>query len=283
MERSRRGRWIWVHSCSINGYLEDLLLSRYDYLFNNDGIEPNGVISDIGEVIGGATPSKKKPEYYTQQGIGWITPRELSNTTDKFIAHGADDITRLGYDSCSVRLMPAGTVLFSSRAPIGYVAIAADEVTTNQGFKSIVPNDDIGTAFVYCFLKLNKERIADAGSGTTFPEVSGRTMKSIELVIPDKDQCAEFSEWASPILEHQQVLEVENHKLKQLRDTLLPKLMSGEIDVSKVEFPTQPNSHLWKFKMNSQRAFRCIQWFVLHVLGFPSSSSLPWQKRRDAQ
>ena len=108
-------------------------------------------------------------------------------------------------------------------------------------------------------------------------------MKSIELVIPDKDQCAEFSEWASPILEHQQVLEVENHKLKQLRDTLLPKLMSGEIDVSKVEFPTQPNSHLWKFKMNSQRAFRCIQWFVLHVLGFPSSSSLPWQKRRDAQ
>ena len=228
----------------INGYLEDLLLSRYDYLFNKDGIEPNGVISDIGEVVGGATPSKKKPEYYTQQGIGWITPRDLSNTTDKFIAHGADDITQLGYDSCSVRLMPAGTVLFSSRAPIGYVAIAADEVTTNQGFKSIVPNDDIGTAFIYCFLKQNKERIADAGSGTTFPEVSGRTMKSIELVIPDKDQCAEFSEWASPILEHQQMLEVENHKLKQLRDTLLPKLMSGEIDVSKVEVPTPPNSHL---------------------------------------
>ncbi|MCR9035425.1 restriction endonuclease subunit S [Tractidigestivibacter montrealensis] len=227
-----------------NGYLEDLLLSRYDYLFNKDGIEPNGVISDIGEVVGGATPSKKKPEYYTQQGIGWITPRDLSNTTDKFIAHGADDITQLGYDSCSVRLMPAGTVLFSSRAPIGYVAIAADEVTTNQGFKSIVPNDDIGTAFIYCFLKQNKERIADAGSGTTFPEVSGRTMKSIELVIPDKDQCAEFSEWASPILEHQQMLEVENHKLKQLRDTLLPKLMSGEIDVSKVEVPTPPNSHL---------------------------------------
>lgn len=230
-----------------NGYLEDLLLSRYDYLFNKDGIEPNGVISDIGEVIGGATPSKKKPEYYTQHGIGWITPRDLSNTTDKFIAHGADDITQLGYDSCSVRLMPAGTVLFSSRAPIGYVAIAADEVTTNQGFKSIVPNDDIGTAFFYCFLKQNKERIADAGSGTTFPEVSGRTMKSIELVIPDKDQCAEFSEWASPILEHQQVLEVENHKLKQLRDTLLPKLMSGEIDVSKVEVPAQPNSHLRRF------------------------------------
>lgn len=228
----------------INGYLEDLLLSRYDYLFNKDGIEPNGVISDIGEVVGGATPSKKKPEYYTQQGIGWITPRDLSNTTDKFIAHGADDITQLGYDSCSVRLMPAGTVLFSSRAPIGYVAIAADEVTTNQGFKSIVPNDDIGTAFIYCFLKQNKERIADAGSGTTFPEVSGKTMKSIELVIPDKDQCAEFSEWASPILEHQQVLEVENHKLKQLRDSLLPKLMSGEIDVSKVEVPTPPNSHL---------------------------------------
>lgn len=204
----------------------------------------DGTIADIGEVIGGATPSKKMPGYFTNRGIGWITPRDLSNTSDKFIDHGAVDITQTGYDSCSVRMLPAGSVLFSSRAPIGYVAIAASDLTTNQGFKSVVPLEGIGSAFVYCFLKRNSSRIADAGSGTTFPEVSGKTMKSIPLTLPDMELCAEFTEWSKPLLEQQRSLESETRSLKRLRDALLPKLMSGEIDVSKVEVPTLPNSHL---------------------------------------
>ena len=203
----------------------------------------DGTIADIGEVIGGATPSKKMPGYFTNRGIGWITPRDLSNTSDKFIDHGAVDITQTGYDSCSVRMLPAGSVLFSSRAPIGYVAIAAGDLTTNQGFKSVVPLEGIGSAFVYCFLKRNSSRIADAGSGTTFPEVSGKSMKSIPLTLPDMELCAEFTEWSKPLLEQQRSLESETRSLKRLRDALLPKLMSGEIDVSKVEVPTQPNSH----------------------------------------
>lgn len=225
-----------------NDYLEQLLLARFDRLFQSaDSF--NGTISDIGEVVGGATPSKKRPEYYCHRGIGWITPRDLSNTSDKFIAHGADDITQAGFDSCSAKKLPAGSVLFSSRAPIGYIAIASDEVTTNQGFKSIVPRAEVGTAFVYCFLVRNKYRIADAGSGTTFPEVSGKTMASIGLVLPDVGRCAEFEEWAKPILKEQFRLEEESHGLGCLRDALLPRLMSGEIDVSKVDL-TQPNNHL---------------------------------------
>lgn len=218
-----------------NGYLEELLVARYDELFAADNREYDGTISDIGEVVGGATPSKKKAEYYTCEGIGWITPRDLSNTTDKFISHGADDITQAGYNSCSARLMPAGTVLFSSRAPIGYIAIATDELATNQGFKSVVPKEDIGTAFVYCFLKRNKDRIAGAGSGTTFPEVSGKTMKGIGLAVPDRSLCEKFSDWADPILRQQRLLEEENRRLGQLRDTILPKLMTGEIDLSSVK------------------------------------------------
>lgn len=218
-----------------NGYLEELLVARYDELFAADNREYDGTISDVGEVVGGATPSKKKAEYYTREGIGWITPRDLSNTTDKFISHGADDITQAGYNSCSARLMPAGTVLFSSRAPIGYIAIATDELATNQGFKSVVPKEDIGTAFVYCFLKRNKDRIAGAGSGTTFPEVSGKTMKGIGLAVPDRSLCEKFSDWADPILRQQRLLEEENRRLGQLRDTILPKLMTGEIDLSSVK------------------------------------------------
>lgn len=226
----------------INDYLEQCLLARYDQVFGNANAY-NGTISDIGDVTGGATPSKKKPEYYCHNGIGWITPRDLSSTSDKFIAHGADDITRSGFDSCSAKKLPTGSVLFSSRAPIGYIAIAADEITTNQGFKSVVPHREIGTAFVYCFLVRNRDRIADTGSGTTFPEVSSKTMASIELALPDVALCAQFEEWATPILAQQHALEKENHELAKLRDTLLPKLMSGEIDVSQIDI-MQLNNHL---------------------------------------
>ena len=221
----------------LNDYLEQCLLARYDCLFGKTSTF-DGKIADIGDVVGGATPSKKKPEYYCSDGIGWITPRDLSNTSDKFIAHGADDITQAGFDSCSVKKLPSGTVLFSSRAPIGYIAIATNEVTTNQGFKSVVPHTEIGTAFVYCFLMRNKDRIADAGSGTTFPEVSGKTMEGIDLTLPDAGLCADFEEWATPLFEHQRYLEEEKRQLGILRDTLLPKLMSSEIDVSEIKLPT---------------------------------------------
>ena len=225
----------------LNGYLEELLLAKYDKLFPVNA-DFTGILSDVGTIIGGATPSKKRSEYYCSNGIGWITPRDLSNTSDKFIAHGTDDITDEGYASCSAKLLPKGSVLFSSRAPIGYIAIAADAVTTNQGFKSIVPKKEIGTAFVYCFLVRNKHRIADMGAGTTFPEVSGKMMKSIELAIPEQALCSEFDFFAGPILKQQEALERENRELAALRDALLPKLMSGEIDVSQVDL-TQINSH----------------------------------------
>ena len=229
----------------VNGYLEELLLAKYDKLFPVNA-DFTGILSDIGTVIGGATPSKKRSEYYCSNGIGWITPRDLSNTSDKFIAHGADDITEEGYASCSARLLPKGSVLFSSRAPIGYVAIATDELATNQGFKSVVPKEEIGTAFVYCFLVRNKQRIADMGAGTTFPEVSGKMMKSVELAVPKQTLCAEFGFFAEPILKQQETLERENRELAALRDAFLPKLMSGEIDVSKIDL-TQLNSHLAEY------------------------------------
>ena len=210
------------------------MLAQYDFLFGEKASsEFTGVLNDIGTIVGGATPSKKRmSEYYCVDGIGWITPRDLSSTRDKFISHGADDITQQGLNSCSAKLLPAGSVLFSSRAPIGYIAIASDALATNQGFKSVVPHEDIGTAFVYCFLARNRQRMADAGSGTTFPEVSGSAMKNIELILPDKILCAKFSTWAQPLLDRQKQLECENRCLAALRDAVLPKLVSGEIDLS---------------------------------------------------
>ena len=221
----------------INENLEQQAQAYFVDLFITNA-NPNwriGTISDLGNVVGGGTPSKKVEEYYTSDGIAWITPKDLSNDKSKFVAQGETDITDLGLSKSSATLMPKGTVLFSSRAPIGYIAIADGQVCTNQGFKSIVPLDNVGTAFVYYFLKENLSAIENVASGSTFKEVSGGTMKSFTAIIPDNDTLAEFQRFCSPLFEQQRALEYENRYLASIRDTLLPKLMNGEIDVSAVK------------------------------------------------
>ena len=145
-------------------------------------------ISDIGTVVGGATPSTKKTENYEGGNIAWITPKDLSTLSGRYIKCGERNITEIGLKNCSTQLLPKNTVLFSSRAPIGYVAIAANEVCTNQGFKSVIPNEAIDPLFLFYLLKHNKDKIEAMGSGTTFKEVSGNTMKNIIVRVPlDKE------------------------------------------------------------------------------------------------
>ena len=224
-------------NADINDNLEQQAQSCFQELFvnNADPEWTTGTISDLGTIVGGSTPSKAKPEYYTESGIAWITPKDLSINKSKFISHGENDITELGLKNSSAAIMPEGTVLFSSRAPIGYIAIAAGEVTTNQGFKSVVPKPEIGTPFVYFFLKHNLQVIEGMASGSTFKEVSGSTMKNIPAVIPDVDTLARFNDFCTSIFAQQRVLEEQSHSLAVLRDNLLPKLMSGEIDVSDIQ------------------------------------------------
>ena len=141
-------------------------------------------ISDLGQVVGGATPSTKKEEYYNGD-IAWITPKDLSDFKGRYISRGERNITKAGMESCSTQLLPQNTILFSSRAPIGYVAIAENEMCTNQGFKSVIPNENVDYLFLYYLLKYNKDKIESMGSGTTFKEVSGSTMRNIEIMIPE--------------------------------------------------------------------------------------------------
>lgn len=222
----------------INENLERQAQAFYRELFidNADPEWMQGTVSDLGTVVGGSTPSKSKPEYYTDHGIAWITPKDLSVNKAKFISHGENDITELGLNNSSATIMPEGTVLFSSRAPIGYIAIAGGEVTTNQGFKSVIPKPEIGTAFVYYFLKQNLPVIEGMASGSTFKEVSGSTMKRVPAVIPDFTTLMRFNNFCEPIFVQQKILEEQNRLLTQLRDTLLPKLMSGEIDVTNIRY-----------------------------------------------
>ena len=112
---------------------------------SGDMLVPDGwdsyKLSDVCDVIGGGTPSTKIAEYFCEKGISWLSPKDLSGYEWKFISRGATDITSLGLQKSSAKLMQKGAVLFSSRAPIGYIAIAENEVSTNQGFKSLIPKD----------------------------------------------------------------------------------------------------------------------------------------------
>ena len=190
-----------------------------------------GILNELGDIVGGSTPSKAKAEYYTNDGIAWLTPKDLSISQRKFTSKGEIDITQEGYESCSTKLMPKGSVLFSSRAPIGYITIAKNDICTNQGFKSVIPKF-AGTAFLYCFLKESTQEIENKATGSTFKEASGALMKSLPAIIPEKAVLDDFENLLSPLFYQQEVVEEENSLLSSLRDTLLPRLMSGELKVS---------------------------------------------------
>lgn len=140
-------------------------------------------IGEIGAVAGGATPSTKRPDYW-DGAIPWVSPKDLANYDCRYISHGVRNITQEGYESCSTRLLPKGSVLFSSRAPIGYVAIAANPICTNQGFKSVIPHEGVDPLFLYYLLKANREAIEGLGSGTTFKEISASAMRDVEVLVP---------------------------------------------------------------------------------------------------
>lgn len=141
-------------------------------------------LNQIGRIVGGGTPKSGQVEYWADQGVPWLTPADLYGRSDKYIARGRRDISELGLQNSSARLLPEGSVLFSSRAPIGYVAIAANSLATNQGFKSCVPFVPECNQYLYWFLKSAAAQIDASASGTTFKEVSGGEMASIPVPLP---------------------------------------------------------------------------------------------------
>ncbi len=191
-----------------------------------------GSLSDLGDVVGGGTPSKKVEEYYTDHGVGWITPKDLSSDKSIFIEKGAIDITEEALQKSSAKLLPEDSVLFSSRAPIGYVAIAGKPLSTNQGFKSMVPNSNIPSEFVFFLLKHLTPAIEANAGGSTFNEISGKGIKGIISVIPDEKVLALYHENVHANFSYIKELEKENRNLTSLRASLLPKLLSGEIELN---------------------------------------------------
>ena len=177
-------------------------------------------LEEIGTVVGGATPSTKETTNYDGE-IPWITPKDLSNHNDRYIYRGERMITQKGFESCSCKMLPKGSVLFSSRAPIGYVAIAGTDMCTNQGFKSVVPNNEIvDTHFLYYLLLFNKAKIEGMGSGTTFKEVSGNVMKSVTVSIPNLTEQKRIADFLSSLDDKIELNRQINDNLEQQAQAL---------------------------------------------------------------
>lgn len=192
----------------------------------------NGTVDDFGEIVGGGTPSTSNSEYYSEHGIAWATPKDLSDHPNRFFTHGERDISEQGLKNSSAVLMPEGAVLMTSRAPIGYLAIAKNEVTTNQGFKSIIPKEKYGADFVYYSLDLIMPYIKRYGVGSTFAEISKSDLEKIPVILPDGNIMRLFKEKIQPLSEMIYELEEENKELVSFRDFLLPLLMNGQVKIA---------------------------------------------------
>lgn len=189
-------------------------------------------IGDALSVVGGSTPSTKDAEYWDGGSNCWATPKDLSGLDMPVLLGTARHITGAGVQRIGSGLLPARTTLMSSRAPVGYTAIALMPVAVNQGFIAVPPSGQIPSEYVLFWLRENMDLVKANAGGTTFAEISKRAFRPLPMLIPPSQVLEDFRQVAEPVLDRIAVCSRENAVLAALRDSLLPRLVSGEIRVA---------------------------------------------------
>jgi type I restriction enzyme S subunit len=191
-------------------------------------------VSTIGEevrVVGGSTPSTTKPEFWEGGTHHWATPKDLSDLNSPVLLETGRKVTDAGIQQISSGLLPVGTVLLSSRAPIGYLVIAEVPVAINQGFIAMICDGSLPNHYVRLWTKTNMDAIEGRANGTTFMEISKGNFRSLPVIVPPKPVLDDFQKQVESL--HRRMVSnlQESHTLTALRDALLPKLLSGELRV----------------------------------------------------
>ena len=215
-------------------FVDEATAALFPDRFGDDGL-PEGwtstTIGEVAEIVGGATPSTKAPEYWDGGVHAWATPRDLAGLSDTFLLETSRQITDQGLAKIGSGLSPAGSMLLSSRAPIGYRAISRIPVAVNQGFIVIRETATITGIEAYLWCEVNMDTILSNANGSTFQEISKKNFRPIPYVLADESVRRFFQKMAKPMFERLATLSEENRTLAALRDSLLPKLMSGELRV----------------------------------------------------
>ena len=187
-----------------------------------------GKLGDILSVKGGTTPSTKEPSFWDGD-IAWTSPRDVTTLNGLFLFETEKRITQKGLEQISSGLLPSGTLLMSSRAPVGVLAFAEIPLAINQGYIAILDDKGYSKEFIYLWLKTNMDLVHSYPNGSTFMEISKSAFKSLDISIPSKNEVECFVQEVKPYFEKIRTNEIQIRTLTKTRDGLLPKLMSGEM------------------------------------------------------
>ena len=205
------------------------------------GLMPEGwrvaAVEDSFETIGGGTPSKNERAFWVDGTINWYSPTDLTGSKTVFMEGSASRITVAGLAKSSAKLFPANSVMMTSRATLGVIAVNTNEACTNQGFIVCVPSADMPLWLLFHWLKANAGIFESLATGATFKEVTKGVFRKIKFVVPSHGTAIAFEQVVGPMMDLVFALERKNRNLRTTRDLLLPKLISGEIDVSVVPAP----------------------------------------------
>ena len=203
------------------------------------GVVPRGwrimPIGDAVDCAGGGTPNTKETEFWEPGEFAWSTPKDLSGLGSPVLLQTERMLSRLGLEKVSSGLLPAGTLLLSSRAPIGYLAIAKIPLAVNQGYIAMLPGGELSPLYLYFWCQQNMESIKNRANGSTFMEISKKAFRPIPALVPSLDVLCHFSETVEPIFERITENERQAQTLTHLRDTLLPRLISGQLRLPEAE------------------------------------------------
>ncbi|MBL8035767.1 MAG: restriction endonuclease subunit S, partial [Leptospiraceae bacterium] len=197
-----------------------------------------GTIGDVADIVGGSTPSTSNPKFWVDGNHAWITPKDLSSANSIILMSSERKITDLGLKEITSGLLPQGSLVLSSRAPIGYLAINDMPVAINQGFIGMKPKPPFTSFFLLNWLKLNMSEVLSRANGSTFLEISKSNFRPSPFLIPPHSILNTFSQHTDPILSRLRNLAVQTRSLSVSRDTLLPKLISGELRVPGLSSPS---------------------------------------------
>jgi len=195
-------------------------------------------LDDVCDAIGGGTPSTARPEYWGGD-VTWITPTDVTRNDSVVLLDSEKKITAAGLSGSSAKLVPPETILMTSRASIGYFALMDREVCTNQGFISVVPKQKNSRMFLLWHLKARVEEMVGLATGATFKELSKSKFRALPALWPDEIVLEAFEKLVYPMIQQVRFIKKQNAHLTRARDLLLPKLMSGQLDVSGIALPEE--------------------------------------------